>query len=106
MISPGVFDLIEDSRHYSFYFSSWRKLPDLQIDLGSDRGVYEAEIAYFDQTIFQGQTKEEIKTLRFPPIPAYDLKNQILYHISIFLENKSDSDPAKFPFRFSILPVR
>jgi hypothetical protein len=106
MTSPGVFDLIEDCRLFSFYFSSWRKLPDLKIELGSERGVYAAEIKYFDQTLFQGQTREEIKTLRFPPIPAYDLKNQKLYHISIFLENKSDSDPSKFPFRFSILPVR
>jgi hypothetical protein len=106
MTSPGVFDLIEDNRLYSFYFLSRRELRNLSIDLGSKRGIYEAEIKYFDQTIFQGQTREKIKTLRFAPLPAYNLKNQNLYHISIFLENKSDTDTAKSPFRFSILPVR
>ncbi len=106
MTNAGVFDLIEDNRLYSFYFSSWRELSDLQLDFGSERGVYAAEIKYFDQTIFQGQTKTEIKRLRFPPVPPYNLKNQNLYHISIFLENKSDVDTQKSPYRFSILPVR
>jgi hypothetical protein len=106
MTSPGVFDLIEDNRLYSFYFSSWRELPDLHLDFGSEKGVYTAEIKYFDQTIFQGQTKAEIKTLRFPPVPPYNLKNQNLYHISIFLENRSDIDTQESPYRFSILPAR
>ena len=106
MTNPGVFDLIEDNRLYSFYFSSWRELPDLLLELGSDQGLYTAEIKYFDQVIFRGQTQEEIKTLRFPPVPAYNLKSQNLYHISIFLENKSDVDTQKSPYRFSILPIR
>jgi hypothetical protein len=106
MTSLGVFDLIEDNRLYSFYFSSWRELPELRLDLGSERGAYEAEIKYFDKTIFQGETKDEIKTLFFPSVPPYDLKNQNLYHISIFLINKSDTETAKFPYRFSIIPVR
>ncbi|MCK4932599.1 MAG: hypothetical protein KAT01_10565 [Candidatus Aminicenantes bacterium] len=106
MTSPGVFDLIEDNRLYSFYFSSWRELPDLHLDFGSEKGVYTAEIKYFDQTIFRGQTRAEIKTLRFPPVPPYTLKNQNLYHISIFLDNRSDIDTQESPYRFSILPVR
>ncbi len=106
MTAPGVFDLVEDNRLYSFYFSSRRKVPELQLELGSARGVYEAEIQYFDQPIFQGQTHAEIKTLRFPPVPPYNLKNQNLYHISIFLENRSDTDTEKSPYRFSILPIR
>jgi hypothetical protein len=106
MNSPGVFDLIEDNRLYSFYFSSWRKLPNLHLDFGSEKGVYAVEIKYFDQTIFQGRTKAEIKTFRFSPVPPYALKNQDLYHISIFLENESDIDIQRAPYRFSILPVR
>ena len=106
MTNPGVFDLIEDNRLYSFYFSSWRELSDLHLDFGSERGVYAADIKYFDQTIFQGQTSAEIKRLRFLPVPPYNLKNQNLYHISIFLENKSDVDTQKSPYRFSILPIR
>jgi hypothetical protein len=106
MTAPGVFDLIEDNRLFSFYFSSWRELPDLRLDFGSEEGGYEAEIKYFDQVIFRGQTQEEIKTLHFPAMPAYNLKSQNLYHISIFLENISDVDTQKSPYRFSILPDR
>jgi hypothetical protein len=106
MTTPGVFDLVEENRLYSFYFSTWRKLHDLRLDLGSERGVYWAEIRYFDKIIFQGETKERSKTLRFPPVPPYKLKNQHLYHISIYLKNKSDAVTAKFPYRFSILPTR
>jgi hypothetical protein len=106
MTTPGVFDLIEGNRLYSFYFSSWRELPDLRLDLGSDSGIYMAEIKYFDKTIFRGETQNAIKTLRFSPVPPYKLKRQHLYHISIYLENLSDVDIQKSPFRFSILPVR
>lgn len=106
MTSPGVFDLIEDNRLYSFYFSSWRKLSDLRLELDSERGAYDAEIMYFDQVIFREQTRAELRKLRFQPVPAYKLRNQNLYHISIFLENRSDVDTQKSPFRFSILPVR
>lgn len=106
MTTPGVFDLVEDNRLYSFYFSSWRELHDIRLDLGSERGAYQAEIKYFDRTIFQGQTHAEIKTFRFPPEPPYGLRNQNLYHISIFLENKSNVDTSKSPYRFSILPIR
>lgn len=106
MISPGVFDLIENNRRYSFYFSSWRELSRLRLDLGSDRGVYAAEIKYFDKNIFQGETKDEIKTLHFPPIPCYNLKNQNLYNINVFIRTVREADTPKFPFRFSIIPVR
>jgi hypothetical protein len=106
MTSPGVFNLIEDNRLYSFYFSSWRELPDLHLDFGSEKGVYAAEIKYFDQDIFRGQTRAEFKALRFPPVPPYTLKNQNLYHISIFLENRSDINTQESPYRFSILLVK
>jgi hypothetical protein len=106
MTSAGVFDLIENNRRYSFYFSSWRELSRLRLDLGSERGAYRAEITYFDKIIFQGETKDEIKTLHFPPIPPYKLKNRNLYHISIFIRTVREADTAKFPYRFSIIPVR
>jgi hypothetical protein len=106
MTSPGVFDLIEGNRFYSFYFLSGRELPVLRLDLCSERGTYRAETQYFDKTIFRGETKEEITTLRFPPSPPYMLKNQRLYHISIFIEALSEADTQRYPYRFSILPVR
>jgi hypothetical protein len=106
MTSPGAFDLLEDNRSYSFYFSSWREIPELCLDFGSESGVYEAEIKYFDKTIFRGETEHEIKTLHFPPDPPYKLKNRNLYNIILFLENKSDIETVKFPYRFSILPIR
>ncbi|MGD9344242.1 MAG: hypothetical protein PVH84_00150 [Candidatus Aminicenantes bacterium] len=106
MTAPGVFDLIEDNRLYSFYLSSWRKLPEFRLGLGAERGVYKAEVKYFDTTIFQEQISAEVKTLHFPPTPPYKLRNQNLYHISIYLENLSDADTQKSPFLFSILPTR
>ncbi len=106
MTSPGVFDLVEDNRFYSFYFTSQRALLDLRLDFGSQRGLYKAEIKYFDKMIFRGETKDETKTLRFPPVPPYKLKNQNLYHISIFIKNLSEVDTQRSPYRFSILPIR
>jgi hypothetical protein len=106
MTAPGVFDLVEDNRVYSFYFSSWRELRNLRLDLGSEGGLYETEIRYFDKIIFRGETKDETKTLRFPPAPSYKLKNQHLYHISIFIHNLLDVETQSSPYRFSILPIR
>jgi hypothetical protein len=106
MIAPGVFDLVEDNRLYSFFFSSWRRLQELRLDLGADRGVYKAAVKYFDKAIFGGDIEVEVKTLHFSPTPSYKLKNQNLYHISIYLENLSHADTQKSPFRFSILPIK
>jgi len=106
MTAPGVFDLVEDDRLYSFYFSSWRILPELRLDLDAEGDVYKAEVKYFDTTIFLEKISREVKTLRFLPVPSYDLKTRNLYHISIYLENLSDADIQKSPFRFSIQPIR
>lgn len=106
MTSPGVFDLIEENRLYSFYLSSWRQIPEFRIDFGSEKGTYSVNIKYFDATVFQGQTDTEMKTYQVLSLPSYALKKKRLYHLSIFLENLSDFDTAQHPYRFSILPPR
>lgn len=104
MIEPGKLYLPEDNRPYIFYFTSWRKIKKFQIDFGSFESDCDVEIKFFDFMLFQGNTAEEIKTIRFPSPPSYRLKNTNLYRISIYLEKKSGVLNSKNPYIFSILP--
>jgi len=104
MIEPGKIYLPEDNRPYIFYFTNWRKIKKFQIDFGSLEADCTVEIKFFDFMLFQGNTAEEIKTIRFPSPPSYRLKNTNLYRISIYFEKKSGVLNSKNPYIFSILP--
>jgi len=105
MTEPGSFALVEGNRAYSFYFSSRRNIPEIQLDFGSAHGTYDVEIQYFDEVIFNDTIAEEIKTLRYPLTP-YRLGRKNLYHITIILKNDPEISTAAHPFNLALVPSR
>jgi hypothetical protein len=105
MTDPGSFELIEGNRAYSFYFSSWRKIPKIQLKFGPTHGDYHVEIKYFDEVIFKKQISPGIKTIDCPSTP-YHLGKKHLYHIYLTLMNSPEISPAANPFLLAIVPTR
>lgn len=106
MREPGEFDLIEDNRSYTFNFTSWRALEDLEITFGSLEGKYAVKIWLFDNLLFSGETDQELKTITFAAPPFYSYKNAHLYQMSLELEDLSQISTSEFPYRLSIGPRR
>lgn len=106
LVEPGVFHLPRDNRPYIFHFTSWRKIKEFRIDFGSEEGIFEVKLSFFDQILYNGETTHTIKTLLFSPPSSYRYKNSNLYRLSIFLKRKSGVIAFSKPFLFSILPLR
>jgi len=102
MSEPGKFLLLEDNRPYNFYFTSWRKIENLQIEFGSLEGNYSLDLSLFDHKFFTETTAKEIKSKVFFSPPLYRLRKTNLYRISIYLENKSEVLTGEKPYLFSI----
>jgi len=105
MTEPGTFHLVEGNRAYSFYFTSWRDIPKIQLEFGSTVAAYDVEIKYFDAVIFNDKISKEIKTIHYPSTP-YHLGRRNLYHIYITLKNSPEISTAANPFHLAIVPVR
>jgi hypothetical protein len=105
MTEPGSFELVEGNRAYSFYFSSWRAIPKIQLKFGATQGEYDVEIAYFDEGIFKERISQGITTIDCPSTP-YLLGKKHLYHIYLILNNSPDISTAANPFHFAIIPTR
>ena len=105
MTQPGQFYLPEESRSYIFSFTYWRTIEKLRIDFGALEGEYDVRILYFDEELYNGTTKKEMKFLTLKAPPSYRLKNTNLYQVSIHLKGKGDVSIRKNPFRFSIIPI-
>jgi hypothetical protein len=105
MTGPGTFDLVEGNRAYSFYFTSWRDIPKIQLSFGSNVADYDVEIKYFDQVIFDNKISKEIQSIHYPSTP-YRLGNKNLYHIYITLKNSPEISTAANPFHLAIIPSR
>jgi hypothetical protein len=105
MTEPGSFELVEGNRAYSFYFSSWRKIPKIKLAFGSTHAVYDVEIKYFDEVLFDDKIAREMKTIHSPS-KSYRLGNTNLYHIFITLKNDPGISTAAHPFRLAIVPSR
>jgi len=106
LVEPGVFHLPRDNRSYIFDFTSWRKIKEFRIDFGSEEGIFEIKLSFFDQILYKGETTYTIKTLLFSPPFSYRFKNSNLYRMGIFLKRKSGVIAFSKPFLFSILPLK
>ncbi len=105
MVQPARFNLIQDDRIYHFSFISRQPLKSLDVVFGSNRGSYAAALSLFDQTLFEGRTRREVKTVSCPAPPAYRLKRTYLYRLDINLRSKSSLSTAENPYLFALKPV-
>jgi len=105
LVEPGKFHLPRDHRAYIFYFTSWRKIEECQIDFGSLDGEFDVDLRLFDFVLFKGEVSHKFKTLRISSLYSYRFKNTNLYRLSIQLERKSGVIAFSKPFLFSIQPI-
>jgi hypothetical protein len=104
MTEPGQFLIPSDGREYVFYFTSWRKMNEIQLDFGSLEGDYYVEVRFFDLELFRGETSGEIRTLILSQPEFYPHRQTHLYRVSVYLERRSSVSISRHPFRFSIAP--
>jgi len=105
MTSPGQFQLPRDQRSYAFYFTSWQPLDKLRLEFGSPDGTFDAQIRYFDKSLFKGKTSRETASLHFPAEAPYRFKGRFLYSLSIDLKKEEGLIAYTHPFFFSLHPT-
>ena len=102
MTSPGQFQLPRDQRSYVFYFTSWQPLDKLRLEFGSPDGIFNAQILYFDKSLFKGKTSRETASLHFPAEAPYRFKGRFLYSLSIDLKKEEGLIAYTHPYHFSL----
>jgi hypothetical protein len=105
MVQPARFNLVQDDRIYHFSFVSRQPLESLDVTFGSNRGSYAAALTLFDQEVFRGRTRREIRTVSLPAPPAYRLGRSYLYRLDINLRSKSNLSTAENPYLFALKPA-
>jgi len=105
MVRPGRFLLPEDNRAYLFTFVSRTKFRSIEFETGSDEGDYSFDLALFDQSYVKGKTEKEVKKIILNDPPSYQMKNQSLYLIRLWLRRASVGSVSVHPFLFSFRPV-
>jgi len=104
MIKPGMFHLPRDNRTYIFHFTSWHEIKEFRIDFGSEEGIFEVNLSFFDQILYKGDIHFEIKTFDLQPPPAYKFKNANLYRLTIYIKKRTGLIAFSKPFLFKIMP--
>jgi hypothetical protein len=103
---PGRFTITKDNHALDLYFSSWRKLENLEIEFGTLEGEYRVTLEFFDEELFSGIISQEMKTVVCPSLPSYRFKNANLYGLRVEIQNLSDISTAENPFLLILQPVR
>jgi hypothetical protein len=103
---PGRFTITKDHHALDLHFTSWRKIQNLKIELGSLDGEYQVDLEYFDQELFSGIVNQEMKTFVLSSPSSYQFKNTNLYRLSFEIKNLSAISTAENPFLLILQPVR
>ena len=106
MHSPARFSLLEDGRDYDFYFTSPRRIRELRVVFGSEKGDYDLGLGFFDEAPVLCPTRKTLDQRVIKNPPAYRLAGAFLYRVAIHLENKSDVRTGIDPYQFALEPVR
>lgn len=94
------------SRKYIFLFAAKKQLDKLYLQLGSREGEYQVQLEFFDQLLYRGQQREEIKEITFIPKHAFRWKNFYLYELKLKLKHLSSESMKKYPYFIQIYPRR
>jgi hypothetical protein len=104
MKNPGEIRLSRSPYTYRFFVTSWRPFPYIRFRFGAEEGYYRIRIKYFDEVIYSGEVRYEMKDLVLAPEQAYHFKNTNLYQISVELEHLGGKTPPEAPFVFNFHP--
>ena len=97
---------LHQEKSYKVFFSARRKLEQVTIVFGSEKGEYEARLRFFDLPLFEGRTSFEKKELRLSPRAYYSFKNLFLYELDLTLGKHSSESMLVDPYLLSIFPVK
>ncbi len=104
MKNPGEIRLSRAPYTYRFFITSWRPFTHIRFRFGSEEGYYRVKIKYFDEILFSGEVRHEVKDLIFTPEEAYRLKNTNMYQITVELDHLGGKTPPEAPFVFNFHP--
>jgi len=103
---PGKFLVTKGDLSLDIHLTSWRKLEGAVIGFGSEEGRYSVRLRFFDETLFEGETDREMKSVSVSALPAYRFKNTHLYRLGLELENLSGTSTPDHPFILWFRPAR
>ena len=93
-------------KSYRFLFSSRRRLDEVRIAYGSEKGEYGIAARFFDLPLFEDRTILGRKEYVLEPPAAYRVKGLYLYEISVDLTKYSTENMQLDPYFLSITPVK
>jgi hypothetical protein len=91
---------------YKILFSSRRKLENIQLAFGSDKGEYETRISFFDMPFYQGKTSYETREVTLRPETFYPFKNLYLYEINLNIKKNTSESMLIDPYYLKITPEK
>jgi len=91
---------------YKILFSSRRKLEQIHIIFGSDKGEYDTRLSFFDMPFVQKSTAYETSEVTLSPEFYYPFKSLYLYEINLNLRKRSSESMLIDPYYFKITPVK
>jgi hypothetical protein len=106
MPQPGEFKITGERNEYTFHFTSWRPLQNIQFSYYSEAPDLEMELQMFEQPFFSGKVQADTQVLTHPQPPAYRYRNTNLYLLKIRLEGLTTHTLAETPLYISIKPER
>jgi hypothetical protein len=98
----GRFFLREDNRVYRFYMTTRRPVEELGLAFGSEYGEYESAVEIFDETLVQGKTDREVRSLKVSRPPRYRLGRKSFYEIILDLGKGTVAMRDQTPYQFAI----
>jgi len=106
VIKPWGDMYLHFEKRYRILFSSRRKLDEVKIGYGSEKGEYEVRTRFFDLPLFEDRTVLQKKETTFK-LPAYYLRNGLyIYEIDVEIKKHSAENMLIDPYFFSITPAR
>ncbi len=104
MKNPGEIRLSRSPYTYHFFITSWRAFPSIRFHFGAEEGYYRIKIKYFDEVLYSGEIRYQMKDLVLTPERVYHFKNTNLYQITVELEHLGGKTPPEAPFVFDFHP--
>jgi len=98
---PGTFSLPQDNRAYHFWFTTREKLAAIEIELEWPAGKVPCQLSYFDHTFFKGEIRANKTRPLLASLPAYRLRKNYLYWLTIELGGAREGNISQNPLLFS-----
>lgn len=89
---------------YKILFMSKIPLEKIQVQLGSEKGEYQAKLAFFDLPLLETKSAYEKKEFTFSLAAHYPLRNLYLYELNLKIKKLSPESMLIDPFYFFIIP--